>query len=104
MDLLAYLRAHLLLFYEGDDICNVRVTVPTEIDYEILVLKTYRGLLDKFKEMNPGRFSACDEEEIIIDCQTERPYRLDMMRVYRMEQFRILASQYSILNTMLLIC
>ena len=94
----------MLLFYEGNDICNVRVTVPTELEYEILVLKTYRGLLDKFKEMNPGRFDQQDEEEIIIDCQTERPYRLDMIRVYRMEQLRIIASQYSIINTLLLVC
>lgn len=94
----------MLLFYEGNDICNVRVTVPTELEYEILVLKTYRGLLDKFKEMNPGRFDPQDEEEIIIDCQTERPYRLDMIRVYRMEQLRIIASQYSIINTLLLVC
>ena len=32
-ELLAYLRAHCLLFYDGDDICNVRVTVPSDVDY-----------------------------------------------------------------------
>lgn len=98
--MLAYLRAHLLLFYEGDDICNVRVTVPTQIDYEILVLKTYRALLDRFKDLNPGRFDAQDEEEIIIEVETPRA---DLIRVYRMEQLRILSAQYSILNTLLLI-
>ena len=67
-DLLCYIRAHCLLFYSGDDICNVRVTVPTDIDYEIIVLKTYRQMLDRFKEVNPGRFDAADEEEIIVDC------------------------------------
>lgn len=53
MELLAYLRAHCLLFYPGDDICKVRVTIPTEVDYEIIVLKAYRALLDRFKELNP---------------------------------------------------
>ena len=38
-DLMAYLRAHCLLFYPGEDICSVRVTVPTDLDYEILILK-----------------------------------------------------------------
>ena len=88
-DLLAYLRAHLLLFYEGSDICNVRVTVPTQIEYEILVLKTYRALLDRFKDLNPGRFEAQDEEEIIIEIETPRA---DLIRAYRMEQLRILSA------------
>ena len=65
---MAYLRAHCLLFFPGDDICSVRVTVPTQVDYEILILKTYRGLLDRFKALNPGRFNPMDEEEIIVDC------------------------------------
>ena len=99
-DLLAYLRAHLLLFYEGDDICNVRVTVPTQIDYEILVLKTYRALLDRFKELNPGRFDPTDEEEIIIGIDTPRR---ELIRTYRMEQLKIMSAQYSIVNTMLLV-
>lgn len=87
--MLAYLRAHLLLFYEGEDICNVRVTVPTQIDYEILVLKTYRALLDRFKDLNHGRFDAQDEEEIIIEVETPRA---DLIRVYRMEQLKILSA------------
>lgn len=101
LDLMAYLRAHLLLFYEGEDICNVRVTVPTEIDYEILVLKTYRSVLDRFKELNPGRFDAQDEEEILIECETTRA---DLIRTYRLEQCRIISAQYSIVNTLLLVC
>ena len=82
-DLLCYIRAHCLLFYEGDDICNVRVTVPTEVDYEIIVLKMYRSLLDRFKEVNPGRFDAADEEEIIVDIQNG--FRRKMVETYRME-------------------
>ena len=57
-DLLAYLRAHCLLFYPGEDICGVKMTVPTETEYEIMVLKAYRALLDRFKALNPGRFDA----------------------------------------------
>ena len=100
-DLLAYLRAHCLLFYQGNDICNVRVTVPTDVDYEILILKAYRGLLDRFKELNPGRFSPNDEEEIIVNC--ENPSRRLMIETYRLEQCRIISAQYSILNTLLMI-
>ena len=100
--MLAYLRAHCLLFYPGNDICNVRVTVPTELDYEIVVLKTYRNLLDRFKELNPGRFAPTEEEEIITDTQNE--FRSQMIKTYRLEQCQILAAQYSILNTMLMVC
>ena len=57
-DLLAYLRAHCLLFYPGEDIMAVRMTVPTETEYEIMVLKAYRAMLDRFKALNPGRFDA----------------------------------------------
>ena len=100
-DLLAYLRAHCLLFYPGDDICSVRVTVPTSIDYEVIVLKTYLSLLDRFKELNPGRFDPTDEEEIFPD--TQNPFHAAMIRTYRLEQCRILSAQYSIVNTMLMI-
>ena len=100
-DLLAYLRAHCLLFFEGDDICSVRVTMPTDLDYEILILKTYKGLLDRFKELNPGRFDPKDEEEIIVDSACG--FRREMIRTYRLEQCRILAAQYSMINTMLMV-
>jgi len=36
-DLLAYLRAHLLLKYDGD-LSIIKVTEPTVIEYELLVL------------------------------------------------------------------
>ena len=81
--MLAYLRAHCLLFYEGADICNVRVTIPTDVDYEILILKAYRALLDRFKGLNPGRFTPNDEEEVIVDC--ENMGRREMIRTYRLE-------------------
>ena len=99
-DLLAYLRAHCLLFYPGDDICNVRVTVPTEVDYEILILKAYRALLDRFKELNPGRFDPTDEDDIFVD--TQDSFHREMIKTYRLEQCRIIAAQYSILNTILM--
>lgn len=99
-DLLAYLRAHCLLFYQGEDICNVRVTIPTEIEYEILILKAYRALLDRFKEVNPGRFSPLTESEIIVD--VENPFRREMIRTYRLEQCRIFSAQYSILTSLLM--
>ena len=97
---MAYLRAHCLLFYPGNDICNVRVTVPTEIDYEIIILKTYRRLLDQFKELNPGRFDPTDEDEVFVDCQDS--FHREMIVRYRIEQCRILSAQYSIVNTLLL--
>ena len=100
-DLMAYLRAHCLLFYPGDDICSVRVTVPTNVEYEILVLKCYRGLIDQFKDLNPGRFSPSDEEEIIVDCTD--PFRREMIHRYRLEQCRIISAQYSIIDTLLMI-
>lgn len=100
-DLMAYLRAHCLLFYPGEDICSVRVTVPTDLDYEILILKAYKGLLDRFKELNPGRFDPRDEEEIMVDSGCS--FRRSMIVTYRLEQCRIMASQYSIINTLLMV-
>ena len=45
-DLLAYLRAHLLLKYDGD-LSSIKVTEPTAIDYELLVLQTYRSFIEQ---------------------------------------------------------
>ena len=101
VELLAYLRAHCLLFYDGDDICSVRVTVPTDVDYEIIVIKAYRAMLDKFKELNPQRFSPMDEEEIIPDC--DNPGRRQMIINYRLSQCQIMSAQYSLVNTVLMI-
>lgn len=45
-DLLSYLRAHLLVRYEGDNITKIKVTEPCDIDYELQVLEAYKCLLD----------------------------------------------------------
>ena len=80
----------------------MRVTVPTDIDYEIIVLKAYRHLLDRFKDSNPAfRFSPKSREEIIA--VTDNPFRRHMIEAYRHEQCKILAAQYSIVNTLLMV-
>jgi len=48
-DLLCYLRAHLLVTYEGEDVTKIKVTEPSHVSYELLVLKTYQNLLDQVK-------------------------------------------------------
>jgi len=78
----------------------VRVTIPTDVEYEILVLKAYRALLDRFKEVNQERFDPSDEEEVIVDCAD--PGHREMIKTYRLEQCRILSAQYSILKTLLM--
>ena len=50
--LLSYLRAHCLMFYNGKDISSLRVTEPTDIDYELMILNTYEKILNQFKELN----------------------------------------------------
>ncbi len=34
-DLLSYLRAHLLVSYEGEDVTKIKVTEPSEVRYEL---------------------------------------------------------------------
>ena len=34
-DLLSYLRAHLLLSYEGEDVTKIKVTEPSDVCYEL---------------------------------------------------------------------
>ena len=90
-----------MLFYPGDDICNVRVTIPSDVDYEIIVLKTYRLLLDRFKELNPSRFNCKDHEQIYCYCEDES--RKQLVVAYRAEQCKIISAQYSIVNSLLLV-
>lgn len=45
-DLLSYLRAHLLVSYEGENVTKIKVTEPSDITYELLVLQAYQSLLD----------------------------------------------------------
>ena len=51
-NLLSYLRAHCLMFYNGKDIASLRVTEPTDINYELMILNTYEKVLNQFKEIN----------------------------------------------------
>lgn len=48
-DILSYLRAHLLVRYEGD-IVPLKMTEPVSIDFELLVLEAYRSVLDVVME------------------------------------------------------
>jgi hypothetical protein len=43
-DLLAYLRAHLLLRYESD-LTKLKVSEPTDVEYELLILEAYQEFL-----------------------------------------------------------
>ena len=101
-DLLAYLRAHCLLFYQGTDTSKITATEPTDIDYESFVLKAYRKVLDRFKEVNlPQRFSPQSKDEIVADSNNE--LRKQMIEIYRYDQCKIIAAQYSIVNTILML-
>ena len=41
LDLMSYLRAHCLLIYNGPDFQKIKVTEPTVLAFEILVLEQY---------------------------------------------------------------
>ena len=41
LDLLSYLRAHCLLIYTGSDFQKIKMTEPTVLSFEILVLEQY---------------------------------------------------------------
>lgn len=43
-DLLAYLRAHLLLRYQSD-LTKLKVSEPCDVEYELLVLEAYHAFL-----------------------------------------------------------
>lgn len=59
VDLLAYLRAHLLVEYEGADLARLLMTEPVSLDYELLVLEQYQYILLNLKE---GRYAGLSVE------------------------------------------
>ena len=99
--LLAYLRAHCLMFFSGKDIGSIRVTEPTDLEYELMILDTYEKVLTSFKEKNEGRFDIDCEDE--INAKASYEHRNLFIRQYRTEQCKILANQFSLLKTMKLI-
>jgi len=53
-DLLSYIRAHLLVEYEGSEISKIKMTEPAIIDYELMVMEQYQYILLLLKD---GRFA-----------------------------------------------
>lgn len=100
-NLLSYLRAHCLLFYNGKDISKLRVTDPGDVDYELMILNAYEKVLNRFKELNPHRFDLEHQDD--LDISATQPHRKMFIEQYRVEQCKIMANQYSLLNTMKMI-
>ena len=63
-NLLSYLRAHCLLFYNGKDIANLRVTEPTDIEYELMILDAYQKVLKLYIENNLERFNLKNTNDL----------------------------------------
>ena len=89
-NLLSYLRAHCLLFYNGKDIANLRVTEPTDLEYELMILDAYQKVLTLFKQENNGRFDLSGEGD--MDVEASLPHRRQFIETYRREQNKIMAN------------
>ena len=100
-NLLSYLRAHCLLFYNGKDIANLRVTEPTDLEYELMILDAYQKVLTLFKQENNGRFDLSGEGD--MDVEASLPHRRQFIETYRREQNKIMANQFSLLATLKMI-
>jgi hypothetical protein len=61
LELLAYLRAHSLLFYRGKDIHLLKMIEPTSIDFEIIVLEQYKLILELVKAQRFNQLNLDDE-------------------------------------------
>ena len=46
-DLLIYIRIKLIKFYKGDDICDILITYPSNLGFEVEVIKSYLDLIKK---------------------------------------------------------
>lgn len=79
-DLLCYLRAHLLVHYEGEDISKIKVIEPSDVSYELLVLKTYEKLLDQIKSER-NLHATCHASDI----KSELNHRKEIIATFRNE-------------------
>ena len=82
-NLLSYLRAHCLLFYNGKDISSIRVTEPTDVEYELMILDAYQKVLTIYKEQNQGRFDLGSISDLKVDASM--PHRRLFIERYRTE-------------------
>ena len=65
--------------YEGSDMTTVKMLEPSKIDYELLVLEIYRGILNATYEDNAERFEPFEEKVKIA------PHRAYFVKIYRQE-------------------
>lgn len=80
-NLIAYIRAQSLLMFKGDNIMSIKMTEPTDIVYEITVLKVYKAILEKIYENNPERFTPLNEDDPVL--KDMMPHRIEFVRTYR---------------------
>jgi len=96
-DVLAYLRAQLLLTYKGNDLNRVMVTIPTSIPYEEFVIDYAISLFIEVK--NQYKTSMYQDEELLKDRSMD--FRKRMAVVYRYEQKKIADLQIQLLKIVL---
>lgn len=96
-DVLAYLRAQLLLTYKGTDLQRVMVTIPTSIPYEEFVIDYAISMFIEIK--NQYKTSMYQDEELLKDRSMD--FRKRFAVVYRYEQKRIADLQIQLLKIVL---
>lgn len=98
-NLIAYIRAQSLLMFKGDNITDIKMVDPVDINYEIIVLTVYKAILERIYHSNPERFALLNEDEPLL--KEMPPWRVEFVRVYRASQRRILAGHIQIVNSCL---
>lgn len=96
-DVLAYLRAQLLLTYKGNDLQRVMVTIPTSIPYEEFVIDYAISMFIEIK--NQYKSSMYQDEELLKDRSLD--FRKRFAVVYRYEQKKIADLQIQLLRIVL---
>jgi len=98
-DVLAYLRAHLLLNYKGNDIVKILVTIPTSLNYEEFVLDYATSLFIEIK--NQYKTTVYEDEMLLKDPKLD--IRKRFATILRLGHKRIADEQIKLLKILLYI-
>ena len=106
LDLLSYLRAHCLPMYNGSDFQKIKMTEPTLIDFEIMILEQYLACVKLVLDARnkKGLRDVYDEQRDLRNIKPhEQSWREKFISTYRCNHAFILQDQVQLLNLMLII-
>lgn len=96
LDLLSYLRAHCLVMYDGPNFQKIKMTEPTVLEFEILVLEQYQRIIELVVEARRAKglqdyYDELSSLESINEGLPDIDWRKKFIATYRTNQMRILS-------------